>query len=118
METMNVAVLATLRKVGFTFPECLGQSLHPFLDESGQPRDPRLVGFEPCTTGGGNNALCMETGRFRIILTSDCGGIPTIEEWETALINIDVDASEAHGYDLLCITGQEWKQIVMTHTSH
>lgn len=102
--------LAELEEAGFHFPECLGQSRHPFLDEKGQPRDPRTIGFEPCTIGGGTDALCLEFGRFRIIVLSEDGcGIPETVDWAETLISVDVDASGPNGYDLLCMTGQEWK---------
>lgn len=112
MTNTSCTQLAELEKVGFRFPECFGQSRHPFLDEKGHPRDPRTIGFGPCTIGGGTEALCLESGRFRIIVLSGDGcGIPETADWAESLINVDVDANEPHGYDLLCMTGQEWKQM-------
>lgn len=105
--------LATLENAGFKFPEAFGKSRHPFLDNNGHPRDPRLVGFEPCTIGGGCEALSLEHGRFRIILIEESGcGMPATEDWEEALINVDVDACEPNGYDLICLTGTEWHSLV------
>ncbi|MGP5477598.1 hypothetical protein [Pseudomonas helleri] len=107
---MKNANLVILDQAGFKLPEVFGKSRHPLLDDNGQPRDPRTVGFEVCTTGGGNMALSLESDRFRIFITSDCdGNIPKIEEWETLLISVDVDAYEASGYDLITMTALEWK---------
>lgn len=106
------AEMATLEEAGFTFPECFGKSRHPFLDDAGQTRDPRLIGFAPCTLGGGSPALSFELGRFCITLIGGDGcGIPATEEWQDALVNVDVDRYEANGYDLICMTGQEWKKM-------
>lgn len=104
--------LATLEQEGFKFPESFGLTRHPFLDDDGQPRDPATVGFEPCTVGGGTPALELEFDRFRLILLSDCGcGVPETAEWETAEIHVEVDPYGPEGYDLISMSGLEWKQM-------
>lgn len=113
MHTTTEAI-QSLQAAGFKFPHELGLFRHPLLADDGSFIDPRTLGFEEVTTGGGCAALQLMVGEFRILLTSDDGcSVPDEDEWAEALIGVDVSEDRD---EVTTVTGLQWLEMVCSLT--